>query len=234
MEGGAEQDAAGRGEAAADAGQPGGERVERFGLPAVHRVVGRVGAGEVAEGEDGREAGEKLGGGVEVGGVEAEPVHAGIELQRAGASGEFTGEVAHLAAAVEARHEVEVAEGARVARHQPGEDVDRRAGAERLAEPDAFLGECDEVGADAGGGQRWRHLCRAEAVGIGLDHGGGLHGRRGKGVEGAPVGGDGPEIDAEAGAGDGGCSLPVAGSAGRIRDGRSSPCGHFPPRRECA
>ena len=49
--------------------------------------VGLVGAGEVAEREDGGEAGQEVGRGGELGGLEAEAVHAAVELQRAGAPG---------------------------------------------------------------------------------------------------------------------------------------------------
>ena len=115
--------------------------------------------------------------------------------------------------AVEAGDEVEVAEERGVAGHQAGEDVDGGAGAERFAQRGAFLGDGDEEGRGAGGGERGGDAGGAEAVGVGLDHGGGLDMRGGERVEGAPVGGDGAEVDGEEGAGDGG--LLQGAEAGR-------------------
>ena len=132
---------------------------------------------------------------------EAEAVHAAVELEADGPAGEVARGLGHLGGAVEAGDEVEVAEERRVAGHQAGEDVDGGAGAERLAQRGAFLGEGDEEGAGAGGGEGGGDAGGAEAVGVGLDHGGGLDQRRGERVERAPVGGDGAEVDGEDGRG---------------------------------
>ena len=64
---GAEEDTAGGGETAADAGEAGGHGGEGVRLGGVHRIVGRVGAGEVAEHEDGVQAGVEVEGGFELG-----------------------------------------------------------------------------------------------------------------------------------------------------------------------
>ena len=83
--------------------------------------------------------------------------------------------------------------GGRVA----AEDVDGGVGAEGLAEFGAFAGQGDEEAARAGAGQRRGDPGGAAAIGVGLDHGGGLDLGSSEGVEGAPVGGDGVQIDGE-------------------------------------
>ena len=83
----------------------GGERREGGGLGAVHRMGGLVGAGEVADREHGLQAGERGERVVELGRLEAEAVHAAVELHRDGEAGEVAGEVGDLAGAVEAGHE---------------------------------------------------------------------------------------------------------------------------------
>ena len=101
------------------------------------------------------------------------------------------------------------------------------ARAERRAQRRAFLGQRHEEAARAGGGEGRRHGLRAEAVGVRLDHRRGLHGGGGEGVERPPVGGDGVEVDGEAGAGDGGGSGRMAqGSAfaARGQGGRYRSC----------
>ena len=124
--------------------------------------VGLVGAGEVADGEDGREAGQEVGGGVELGRLEAEAVHAAVELQRAGAAGRARAAKSAICAALFRQGTRSWArKSVGVAGHQAGEDVDRRAGAERLAQRGAFLGERDEEAAGAGGGQRRRRRAAA-------------------------------------------------------------------------
>ena len=148
-----------------------------------------------------------------------------------GRPGQRVGEGRHLRGAVEAGHEVVVADEGGVAGHQAGEDVDRRAGAERRAQRRALLGERDEEAAGAGAGERGADHGGAEAVGVGLDHGGGLDRGRRERVERAPVGGDRVEVDGEAGAGHGG--LLACADSGPHPGARVKGRLHFRPRREC-
>ena len=60
---------------------------------------------------------------------------------------------------------------------------------------DAAGGDGDEEAARARLCQRPRHARDAQPVGVGLDHRSGLHPRSGGFIQGAPVGGDGVEVD---------------------------------------
>ena len=205
VEGRAEQDAAGGGEAAADPGKPRGEAVEG-GRPGggSSGAPGSSAQARWLSASTGARRGRSVGGGGEVRRSRPRRFIPESSCSVHGRPGRSRAKCSHLSEAVQAWDQVGGAAGVGVAGHQPGEDVDRRAGAERGAEGDALLGEGDEEGARAGGGQRRGDAGGAEAVGVGLHHRGGLDLRRGEGVEGPPVGGDGVEVDGQAGAGDGG------------------------------
>ena len=64
-----------------------------------------------------------------------------------GVPGQIAAKSVELRGAVQAGHEVVLAAERGVAGHQAGEDVDRRAGAERGAQRGALLGERDEEAA---------------------------------------------------------------------------------------
>jgi hypothetical protein len=64
-----------------------------------------------------------------------------------------------------------------------------------LAEDCALAGEGDEEGSAACFGQCRCDLRCAAAIGIGLDDGGGFDVGRGEGIQRAPVGGNGVEVD---------------------------------------
>ena len=171
---------------------------------AVHRVIGLVGAGEMAEREHRREAREqrrrrRRG---RPGSGRGGSCRCRAAARRAGRQGRARNPsscatLLRQGTRSKARHR------AASPRHQAGEDEDRGAGAEDLAQRGALLGQRHEEGAGAGGVEGRRDPRGAEAVGVGLDHGGGLDLRRRQRIERAPVGGDRVEIDREAGAGDG-------------------------------
>ena len=132
---------------------------------------------------------------------EAEPVHAGVEMQRARASppalrGEG-GPARELLLAADDRREAV----ARIVRRfrsalEAVEHVDRRLGGQEPARRDPLAQMGDEEDARAGRPQRRRGLGEADPVSVGLDDGGAPPGRGAAG-ELAPVVGQRAKVDRE-------------------------------------
>jgi hypothetical protein len=171
-----------------------------------------VGAGQVAHQELDGEALQAVGGGGE--GLElvqgqAEAVHAGVEVQGGGEAppvGDLRagvgGEGLDLGGAAQHRDQPRGVKARRGAgdgavEHQDAGVAPRpQFGAQGLA----FLQPGDEEGAGALGPQAAGDGAGAEAIAVGLDHRGDL-GRTGQAPEHGVVGGEGVEVDREAGAG---------------------------------
>ena len=158
MHGAAEEDAGGIGERGGHPAIQDADFAEQPDLLVVHRMVGRVGAGEMAHQQReamvfGLEAGRDGDRLVE---REPEPVHAGIDVERGAAAPVVDGDeripLGKLGRAVDDRPQIVVGEGLRRARHDPVEHVDRRLGRERPHAP-AFGDVGDEEGPAAGLGQ---------------------------------------------------------------------------------
>ena len=193
---GAEQDAAGGGKAARDA-RAIGHAMELRQLGRVHRMVGFIGAGEVGHQEIGARLQHDGGDGAPFGVFQTQTVHAGVELDAervAGKGFEMAGDLLHR---VEHRGEVEVVDHLGIASHMAAENADLRAGAEDLAQSCAFFGNGGEEAPRACAGQRRGDAVDPEAIGIGLDDGGGLRAGGGEAVQRAPIGGDGVEVEGE-------------------------------------
>ena len=148
------------------------------GAPA-RRFIGCAGSSAQARwlmARTGREARSEVGGGGELGGLEAEAVHAAVELQRAGAAGaDRAAKSRDLRGAVEAGDEV-VGAAERRRRRASGRRRRRSPGrgrAPRAARRPPRRGRRRSCGRRR---RRGRAPTRggAEAVGVGLDHGGGL------------------------------------------------------------
>ena len=157
-------------------GRPGGERREGLGLAAVHRVVGLVGAGEVAEREHRREAREQLGARRRARPAQAEAVHAAVELQRAGRARRDRARNRRVAPRL-LRHGTRSKVAAQ-ARRRPASGRRRRGSPGRGRAPRAARRLPRPAPRRRCGRRRRRAPAPtrggAEAVGVGLDHGGGL------------------------------------------------------------
>ena len=103
---------------------------------------------------------------------EAEPVHAGVDVDRGPGRAALLlegGPFLDLGPGAENRPEVRLRIGLRLALDQAVEDVDRSV-TDRGAEPLALLGKCHEERVAARFGERQRRGLEADAVGVALDH----------------------------------------------------------------
>ena len=130
---------------------------------------------------------------------DAEPVHAGVHMQR-GAAAPLAGRhegvpFRQLDHAADHRPRADVGVRCGGFRQQAVEHINRRL--RRNATHPPRLGEIgDEESLATGFGERGRDLFDAAAIAVGLDHGGAFR-RHGAASERAPVGFDGREIDGE-------------------------------------
>ena len=185
-------------------------------LPVVHRMIGRLGAGEMAHqqretvifGLQARSDGDRL---VD---RDTEPVHAGIDVERGAAAPVPGGDegipFGKFGCAVDDRPQMVVCERLRRARHHPVEHVDGRVGRDR-PHASSFRDIGDEEGPAPGLGQHAGDRFEAAAIGIGLDHRGALD-RHGRARQHLPVGRDRGEVDGEDTA-----RFHCVGSSGRHR-----------------
>ena len=178
-------------------------------MPIVHRVAGRLGAGQMAHQQrkavifqlDARGHRHRF--------IRAqpEPVHAGIHMQRRAAApiggGHEGVPLGELGRAVDDRAQIGILEGSRGMGRQPVEHIDDGIARERPHA--AALGDVGhEEGLAAGLGEPGGDRLEAAPIGVGLDHGCALdrHGAAGKH---APIGFDGGEVDGQETAG--GCRI---------------------------
>ncbi|GJD59694.1 hypothetical protein IFDJLNFL_5625 [Methylobacterium dankookense] len=194
-----QEDARGIGERGRDAGEGGAQACESGDLAGVDRLLRPLRADEVAHHEvdarglQARLAGERQ----RLGDREAEPVHAGIDVERRRQQPlRERRPFLDLGARAEDGAEVPPDEGRARPRRQAVQNVDHglgQDGARRLA-----LGEMgDEDGAAARPPQSGRDRGEAAAIGVCLEHGGARDARR-LGAEATPVRDDRSEIDGEA------------------------------------
>ena len=132
---------------------------------------------------------------------EAEPVHAGVEVQRRrrrpALRARERGPAFELRRAADRRREAEGGVvGERVGlRLQPVEHIDARVGLrQQRAQPLALADLGDEEGAAAGGVERRRDRLDPEAVAVRLDHGGAIA-RRGAARQQPPIVGERGDVD---------------------------------------
>ena len=171
----------------------------------VERMVGLVGAGEVAHHQrdavvrhrrhPGRKAGRLFR-------PEAEPIHASVEMQRRAAGPALHGAervpFGELAEVPDHRTRIDLGEQMRRPRHDAVEDVDDGVG-EGGAQPPGFGDMRHKECLAAGRGKRRCHRLEPAAIGVGFDHRGAV-GRRGAASERAPVRDDGAAVDSQRGA----------------------------------
>ncbi len=177
MEVGAERDPGRIGKARLDAAKKLTSRRERFELALVERMVGLVRAGEMAHHQNGiKRTGQRIflcqrPGLLE---REAEPVHAGVDMDRAG-MGNAVGAAKtfpdrHFAARIEHRDQARFGIGlSRLAAEQPAEHEYPGVRA-YLAHRAAFLRPGDEKRVAARRGKRRHRLGDSQPVSVGLDH----------------------------------------------------------------
>ena len=178
---------------------------EQPDLPVVERVLRHFGAGEMAHqqhdavvlGADARGKGGRF--------VrrDAEPVHAGVDMQRRAplpaARGSESVPFGELDQAADYRPRRDPGEGGRGARHQAAQHIDRRVG-RGLARARGFRQVGDEKGLAAAARQAMGDLIEPAAIAVGLDHGGAF-GRGRAPRQRAPIGFQRAEIDGEDAAG---------------------------------
>ncbi len=132
-------------------------------------------------------------------GGKAEPVHAGIKMQRAGPA-RRAGPEFDLFLAGQDRRQVCLAIGSKMAAGRSVQDKDARTKAQRFAQGRAFFEMGDKECAAACRGQRLGHFSRAKPIAICLDHGG-RGGGRIQPVNGLPIGGNVRQVNSGARAG---------------------------------
>ncbi len=136
-------------------------------------------------------------------GGDAEPVHAGVDMQRRAAAPLVGGDegvpFGQLQQAADHRPRVDVGKGGARARHQAVEHVERRLGRRRACAP-RLVEIGDEEGLAAGAAERLGDRLDAAAVAVGLDDGGTFRRQRAV-IERAPVVGKRGEIDRQHAAG---------------------------------
>ncbi|MPL73095.1 hypothetical protein SDC9_18888 [bioreactor metagenome] len=176
---------------------PCGHLAEGVELIAVHLMRGFVRAGEVAHDQLRMRAEHDRRHGLPFGGLEAEPVHPGVELDAEGGARQRLEMPRHLVERIQHRRQAEVTDHLGVARHVAGEDEDLGAFAQGLAHRGAFLGAGDEELAASRPRQHPRDARGAEAIAVCLDHGARLGRRARERVHRAPVRKDGIEVDAK-------------------------------------
>ena len=203
-EAGPKQNARRIGEAGRRLGQLGAQSVEQPPLRVVLAMARVVGAGEMAHHQSEREGRPHIGGllhGVDLRHREAEPVHAAVDMDGAGKlladARAIIGPFPDFFGAIQDGPQIEELESLRGAGQVAAEHVDDGLGQKC---PQALrLGDGrHEEGPAARAPKRGRCLCHAEAVGVGLDHGGAL-GRRGQRAQAPVIGGERVEVDGEDG-----------------------------------
>ena len=162
---GAKQDTAG-GRQAARNGHALGHLAEGGKLARVHRVIRLVRAGQMRHdqlGTGGQDLGFQAG---PFTGLESQPVHAGIELDREGLPGPGGAVAEILLGAVQDRNGMaQIGAG-----HMPREHEDARPLPDRLPHRHRFRGQCDEEILRPGIGKRLRHRSRAQPIAVRLHH----------------------------------------------------------------
>ena len=130
---------------------------------------------------------------------DAEPVHAGVDVERRAAAPVLDGDegipFGQLGRAVDHRPQIVDRECRRRARHQPVEHVDDGLGRKRPHTP-SFGDIGDEEGPAPGFGQYVRDRFEAATISVGLDHCGAFH-RHGQARQHLPIGFDGGKVDGE-------------------------------------
>jgi hypothetical protein len=198
---GAEKDAWRVGEARRHRRQAPAPLLETQALRLVHRVLGLVGAGEVADEQGGCEAVKPFRLGRQRLGLDRrkpQPAHAGVHLHhrpQPGARGaRLRRPTLDRFEVVEHRHQGVGGKRGLGAGEVAVEHIDARLG-ERAPERHRLGEGGDEEVAAAGGGELGRHLRGAEAVGVGLDHRGRRHPLADRGDDRAPIAPDRREVD---------------------------------------
>ena len=165
------------------------ERHERRQLGRVLQRVWRVGARKMAHHQNRGERRKTEGQPRKLCRLDAEPVHAGVELEARGVGGQLVPPAFHLRRAVQKRDERCLLQKRCIAVHEPGEDEYVRPGPQNPPESRTFLGERHEEAARPGLHENGRHLGEAKSVSIGLHHGRRLR-LSGRVGQRPPVGGD--------------------------------------------
>ena len=182
-------------------GQQNADGAEGSELLAVERVVGLIGTCEVAHDQVGGDRGEHfvlLGENAGLGRRQAEPIHAGVDVDcrpRRAALLLESGPFLDLGPGAENRPEVGSRIGLGLALDQPVEDIDRGV-ADRGTKALALLGKGDEECVAAGLGERQRRGLEADPVAIALDHRGRRHAFDAPRQH-PPIVGEGGEIDGQ-------------------------------------
>ncbi|OIQ63911.1 hypothetical protein GALL_545420 [mine drainage metagenome] len=189
-----QQDAAGRGERARDAGAI-GQRVERRKLLRVHRIAGLIRAGKMAHQQFGSGGEDVFSDGGPLIRLHPEAIHPGIQLDAERVAGQRFEVARDLIDRVQHRRQVKVVDHIGVAGLVPREDADLRAGAKRLTHDGALFGNRDEEATRTGLGQRFGNAVGAKAIGIGFYHGSGLGAGVTHTIQRPPVSGDGVEVN---------------------------------------
>ena len=201
----AEKDAGRIGERSRNAGIEHVQLAKQFDLRGIERMIGRVGAGEVAHDQRdavilGLRARRQSRGFVR---RNAEPAHAGVDMQRrAAAPGMGADEgvpFGKLGGRIDDRPGIDVDERVAPVRREAVEHIDVGLAGAR-AHRARFGNVGDKECLAAGLGERRGHRLKPQAIGIGLDHGGAFDGEK-LALERAPIGLDRGEIDGQRAAG---------------------------------